>query len=159
MFCSNCTPSLTLFMGLKNWNNRISLLKKLMFLNRISWCIYFRYCGCCILLWLLSDCIKFSMETEFAHQGIPSGDAIPLILIGWCHAYLWLRLLYAQLLSFLKKRCMLNVGYFLRAPGLYTEVSVLGQLNLQSHLLTWYIFGSYTWTWISLAWWREISSA
>ena len=50
---SNCTPSLTLYMGLGNWNSRIYHLKKLIHLNRISWLTYCRYYGDFFLFCLL----------------------------------------------------------------------------------------------------------
>lgn len=41
--CSNCTPSLTPFMGPRNWSSRPCLLKKLILLSWISWHTCFRY--------------------------------------------------------------------------------------------------------------------
>lgn len=40
---SNYTPFLILYMGLKSWKTKSSLLKKLMHMNKISWRTFLRY--------------------------------------------------------------------------------------------------------------------
>ena len=47
---SNCIRCLTLCLGLRNWSSRIYLLRKLMYLNRISWLTYFRFGTCCYFM-------------------------------------------------------------------------------------------------------------
>lgn len=43
LFFSNCILYLILFIVLKDWSSRTCLLKRLMFLNKISWPIFFRW--------------------------------------------------------------------------------------------------------------------
>ncbi|RVW45039.1 hypothetical protein CK203_067513 [Vitis vinifera] len=71
-------------------------------------------------LYSLFDPVHGAKKLE--QQNLPPEeiDVLEQNFLMYLFQVLWL--LHLILLSFLKKRCMLNVGYFLRAPGLYTEV-------------------------------------
>ncbi|RVX06923.1 hypothetical protein CK203_015012 [Vitis vinifera] len=71
-------------------------------------------------LYSLFDPVHGAKKLE--QQNLPPEeiDVLEQNFLMYLFQVLWL--LHLILLSFLKKRFMLNVGYFLRAPGLYTEV-------------------------------------